>query len=235
MDMIFVSPTYPYVVDQFPKCVSLPIEDDAAVNHQCLNLLNQGSGAFQRVGLKIAMKSIRLRFQVQTYLNPQDADIVPARMLLIYDKQPNGTYTPLDQILGLALRNNTEDATSLINNQYASLFPSKMERFIILMDKQVNLAPKVNTNVPVDPSTGEFHYSGGTGASTDRRDYVIDEYIKLNKLETVFNNTVAPQNANTISLIQTGALILYWTSSHIYGEEPAYRWEGVTRLRYYDA
>lgn len=180
-----------------------------------LNLVQQGTGSWNRIGRKIKPKTLRI---TGTAIH---ADLVTAvsnnvlRMVIVYDKQPSGDTIPnYDDIFGHTEQDGTTTTFIFDPVQY-----NEMGRFRILKDCRYNL------NVP---STGAV--SGTTQGGDIKID--VDEYIKLAVPETVFNGTADPM---TIANVNTGAIYCYFR-----GYEPTVTDQIVTqvsllaRLRYSD-
>lgn len=221
---------------------------------QALNLITQGPGVMQRIGNKISLKSLRLRLTLQdTSLQPAAVVVgantsapVPfaslsmafpttARLGLVYDRQPSSqtTYPVVyPGILGAIQQDSTTTVTEPYYNVFANIDVNSLERFTMLMDKTLvlpgkaeNLAP---TNEAVGVQTGPV--APQVGPTSFKEPYLIDEFIKLRDLETVFNTTAA--NA-TIAFVVTGSLILFSLGSEAMATEPWF-WGGMARVRFHD-
>lgn len=128
----------------------------------CLNLIGQGSDYNQRDGRIVQLKSILMRFSVfpnttTGSLNAGDT----ARVLVVYDKQTNGTALAVANILQAL------DPHAAMNLNYR-------DRWVVLIDKQIGL--------------GAATYSSGAlvNGSPFSRTYNI--YKKLN-MDQVFQST----------------------------------------------
>lgn len=156
-----------------------------------LNIPVLGTDMTQRVGRKIINRSIYIRGVLRTNgsLNmttiSQQSQL--ARMLLVWDTQPNGAAPAVSDILKAA------SATSQLNINYR-------DRFKILCDKQYAMGP-----FQIDTVN---HY----GLSSNQQAYGIKKYKKL-YLETIFNGT----NGGTIGDITTGALWMVWVGTQAAG------------------
>lgn len=181
---------------------------------QCLQnvvRVTQGAGISQRIGNKIALKSLRIRMSLeltsQTGTPPQGA-----RFMVIYDRQPNGVYPPTNLILADINSSNT----TVNGNWLSSINPNYFDRFIVLCDKMFTIGNNVNGPV----STWQ----------TDKQAFMIDEFIKLKGLETQFKLSSA---GGPIADVATGALYLLGFGDQTEGTEPFFM-SGNYRLRYYD-
>jgi len=177
---------------------------------QC-NLVQQGSGSWNRVGRKIAMKSLRLKLQIRfsaaapttTYAGNQ------IRYIVVYDKQPSGVLPTFNTIFGRTIQDGTESCEFMDPARF-----DNMDRFTVLLDRTVCMQP------PASATTG------GTYA------WAVDEYLKLGNRETVFSGQSAPM---TIADTSSGALyfIMRADSANVAGQ--AFLEASMARLRYTDA
>lgn len=60
------------------------------VQVHALNLLEQGTGGFQRIGRRVYLKHIHFQYEVQPYTLPAPSDRL--RVSLIFDRSPTGTF-----------------------------------------------------------------------------------------------------------------------------------------------
>lgn len=180
---------------------------------QNLAAIQQGTAESQRVGNKVALKSLRLRLRLRNsgFLTDQ---ISAGRVMVIYDRQPNGVYPAISTILSTV----NQAGTIIAGTLDSSINVNLLERFIVVMDKYLALQPSNNALQP---------YNTG---STDQRNFQIDEFLKLKNLETAFSDTVSPM---TIAQVPTGALYLICLGNIVSGSEPFY-WQGEVRLRFRD-
>jgi len=161
---------------------------------QVLNLVQQGSGSWNRVGRKINLQSVRLRgiarhtsspAVTSGYLNSNNL-----RMVVVWDKQPSGAAIPtFDTVFGLTDQDGTESSTYLAPVRY-----DNMDRFSVLRDEFCPM------NVVTDNQSG-----GATDAV--RWEYPFDVFIKLGGREVVFSGQSDPM---TIADISTGGLYVYF-------------------------
>jgi len=200
--------TSPYVEETFTG-----ITFNTTPMIQNLVTVNQGAGIPNRIGNKIALKSLRIR-----------GTIVPAssgggsvqnqimRYMIVYDRQPNGQYPAVNNVLSDILVTN-----AIVSGDYlSSINPSFYDRFIVLCDK-------------IQVLGGESSFTFITGP-TEQKGYVIDEFIKLKGLETVFTTS---SEGSPVGDINTGALYLIALGNITEDSEPAYMTSKM-RLRFYD-
>jgi len=184
-----------------------------------LNLIQPGSGSWNRVGRKTVLKSVRIKgnllwANVPTFATGQGQIITAVRGVLVWDNQPTGTIPTFDTIFGSTLQDGTEQVTSIFD-------PVKydgMERFRVIRDWCWE-EPPVTTP------------AYGTGPNIQAT-LCIDEYVKMpgGGLVSNYSGQSTPQ---TIADIASGALYMIWrtTSSTAGG---SVTWDGMARVRYYD-
>jgi len=159
-----------------------------------LNLVQQGSGSWNRVGRKTALKSLRLQGIIAATATPDSVtgEITDnnVRMVVVWDKQPSGGAIPtFDAIFGITAQDGTESCPTI----YVPPRYDNMERFRILRDCVVELDP-------------EAVNAAGTTRIITKISH-IDEYLKLPLLESNYSGQSSPM---TIADISTGALYIYF-------------------------
>jgi hypothetical protein len=202
----------PFVVDQLqPGQLNI----DTLGTIQNLATIQQGPNIAQRIGNKIGLKSLRLRFDIGPIGRnvPQESS---ARMMVVYDRNPNGSYPLISQMLAAS----RQDGTTNAGTMWSSVNCNLLDRFVVLMDEFLILpafhGAGINSTQVIGPTTQDG--------------FRIDKYIKLKGLETVFNNT---SNPLTIANVQIGALYLVsW--GNVAAAASAWSWVGETRLRFQD-
>lgn len=186
-----------------------------------INLIQSGSGSWQRIGRKVHNHSVRIKAIATCYYGP-DGDTVPAvfsrvlRVLLVHDKQPNGAL-PIKSAI-LAQKNQAGTETSDYQSQ---LSYDNMDRFKILRDSTYVMDP---------PRPNEQVDDGTAGMSTQCK---IDEYVKIN-IPTNYSSESTPAS---IADISTGAIYLVLLTNTIAADTPDsghLSLHGTVRLRYTD-
>lgn len=229
------------------KGVDTPIVDsavdspmDSTVGIYTLNLLQAGTGSWNRIGRIIQMSSVRLRlkfawnWQVSPFAvttpgvasppNPLDGRSV--RMVILYDKQPNGTLPQKSEIFQYKMADGTE-----IGDWNGLLAYDNMERFVIIRDEVFTMTPPPMTqlfqyNTTVDPP--KIIQEAYPPTVLER---TVDVYTKLG-LRT---NYKAESTSPSISDIATGALyVVFLTEPSIANVSPVITVQGIARLRYSD-
>lgn len=178
-----------------------------------LNGVQVGSGFFNRVGSRIEMKNVHIR---GVLVNSATAVQGYLRLLVVYDRQPNGAALQITDIL--QSRDQTGAAATTTKSE---INLDQRDRYVILRDKQwyapsVSNAAGVLTNGPT--------YPAGNSENT----WEINEFIKLKGLATHYKSS---SNPTTVADINTGALYMMYLASAASTQYAAVT--GV-RLRYLD-
>lgn len=178
--------------------INIPITVNT--NNGCivLNLVQQGTGSWNRVGRKIHMQSIRLMGAAKcisgaktTTANTQQA---PLRMVLVLDRQTNGGAIPSwNDIFGYTNQQGTESSTVFSPVRYDATERFRVIKDCILQADRVTYVPNAEGTECL--CIMEVHF---------------DEYIKLPNIETLYRET---SNPSTISDIQSGSLLLYYRTN----------------------
>lgn len=168
----------------------------------CVNAIRQGTSFYERIGRKVNLKSLQIRGQLSARapsgLTPE-ALIV--RMMVVYDRQPNGAIPTFDQMFSAA--SPAGDIAS--NTVMAPVNLTQTSRFRVLRDKMFTLQPMRGMNVLPD---GE-----GIAPVSDVGGYYsksIRDFIRLPSLETVYNAT---NEAPSIAQIASGALYVIFRAT----------------------
>lgn len=151
-----------------------------------LNLIQAGTGSWNRIGRKSTLKSVRLTgwVTVNHYRTAGDWQPNIVRLILVWDKQPAGAAEPLfSDIFGQTSQAGTETSTWWNQPKYDT-----MSRFTVLKDW-----------------TYESTAEAGVAADADvfRRNFHVDCFVRLPNLETTFSGQSSPM---TIADINNGAL-----------------------------
>jgi len=164
-------------------------DDDIAV----LNLIQPGTGAWNRIGRRVHLVSIRvtgLAFwacRPLTTTGNLDANVL--RMVLVWDAEPTGAKPLFSTVFGKTTQDGTESTDILDSLKYAN-----MDRFKILRDVKMCFNPQ---------------FFNAAALSTNRiqelRDFDISVPLEHLCLETVYSGQSSPQ---TIADLNSGALYL---------------------------
>lgn len=177
------------------------------------NLIDPGSGSFNRIGRKVTLTSLRLKVRL-SFTSALTAGFLrgaSCRMVVVWDKQPQGVLPTFDTIFGRTVQNGTE------STQYNDpLKYDNTSRFRVLRDCVITQNP-----------------TAVLAATTFEYDHQVDEYIDLKKLESVYSGQTIPQ---TIADISSGALyVIFRAEANNAGvEQWAVTAESFGRLRYMD-
>jgi len=188
------------------------------------NLLNgtqEGAGFWNRIGRKIAMKSLTIRGQIISNAGvPVSYQPETLRYIIYYDKQPNGLAATWDQIV-----KSYTDAGAVASNTLDGLNLDNRDRFVVLRDRHIAMP---GTGPIGQPATAPYGTSIGTLGGGSDGAAIVKEYIKLKNLETQYNGT---SNPATVATIATGSL------SIIFQGDVGGQWtlEYASRLRFTDA
>lgn len=205
-----------------------------------LNCPQRGSGVSQRIGNKIRMSSLHMKFTIRPFIVTQDVPIASPgplvtpsaapdnqlgtdrlRMILFYDRQPNGGSIVTSDLL----QDTGTDPSQLVSNIYSGMKMQNSERFLILRDEWFDAVATTGTpGVTINQTTSFW----SSGTKMDGNGY--NTFVKLKGLETHFYGLNA-NSGNSYAEISTGALGLLFLSER-YNQFIAV---GSTRLKYTDA
>lgn len=176
-----------------------------------LNPLVKGTDFFNRIGMKVALRSLHVNGFLNTIRNVALFDY--ARIMIVYDRQPNAAFPSVATLL-----QDVSPAGAAASNSLSGINMVNRERFLVLMDERIYL-PETDT---------------GTGAQPGQPDPVsstfkINRFIKLNELISMYNDT----NGGTIADITTGSLFLLTFGQNAAASE-GYALQASFRLRYDD-
>lgn len=162
----------------------------------CINLTQQGVGSWNRVGRKIQNQSIRLRGGIVWLLDQETTTLNlignTLRMVVVWDKQPSGTFPTFDTVFGVTGQDGTETTTFLNPVKY-----DNMDRFMVLRDMVCDFEPPL------------YNAAAGTqNAVIVRKSF--DEYIRLGGKETTY---LGQSNPATIADVSSGALYVYFRAA----------------------
>lgn len=173
----------------------------------------QGAAAYNRIGQKITLRSLRMRGLIA---NSATGIQILGRVLVVYDKQANAALPVwTDVILAVtsagAASSNITDGLNMANR----------DRFIVLADEQINFPAITNTGgvlsnlaFPQEKNPSMFNF---------------DRFIPLKDMEMHFNNT----NGGTYADIQTGSVSVFF-AMEAGGTAASWTFTGSTRARYRD-
>ncbi|AYP28732.1 MAG: capsid protein [Circoviridae sp.] len=172
-----------------------------------------GAGIFNRIGNRITLKSLHivgLLKQTGTATGLQEY----IRIMVVYDKMPNGTVPVAGDILG------DQDSTGAITtNSWSNMRIDNRDRFKILMDDRIGVVNNAATGLQ----------SGEAMVIDYKGEININRFIKLNDMETMFKASTNGQ----LSDVAVGNLWLFCLGNIAAGSE-GYSLVYNARLRYHD-
>jgi len=178
-----------------------------------VNLVQVGSSMFNRVGRRIQMKSIRLRYQIEPIIQVRTSSLDVGKIAVVYDKQCNGAYPTLADVYQDTEQSGTNSATSI-----SGLNMNNRDRFITIIENTPTISSCTNTGGII---TNPF--------PQDITPLYQDEYRKLN-LTTHYR---ADSNPAVVGDISNGALYLITYANLASGTEN-FRVNWNCRLKYID-
>lgn len=186
-----------------------------------LNLIQQGSGSWERIGKKVHLKSIRIngtaKFRYSKITTSSNLLGSCMRMCVVWDKNPNsGTIPTFDTIFGKTSQAGGESTTYLDGLKY-----DNTGRFRVLRDWKIVCSPNTTP------------FTDGTGGDDNSIEavYYFDEFVKLKNKVCVFSGQSDPM---TIADISSGALYLV-ARADVNTADSLAEWaveNSVARLRY---
>lgn len=174
----------------------------------------QGAAAFNRVGQKITLKSLRIRGCVTNILTAVQQG---GRILVVYDRQANAALPLWTDVIGAVTSAGAATTGIYDGNQLAN-----RERFVILADEQMWL-PSVTNTAGVLTNPGTINQVDKIGSM-----FNFERFIKLRDMSMQFNNT----NGGTFADIQTGSLSIFCV---VQTTDSSYNLAFTARTRYSDA
>jgi len=180
----------------------------------CVNMVQEGPGNHNRVGRMIFMKSLRLKGLIRATVQPNTETpkicrYPYLRVVVIYDRQPTGTFPTWDTVFGCTLNTGAEECDNIATPPRYD----NMQRFSLLADDSVEFQD-------VQPL--------GDGAAIAEIPY--DKFIPLKNLETSFKSTTNPAALGDIS---SGALYVAVRASSRLAQYSIIQTYGYARLRFY--
>jgi len=183
-----------------------------------LNGVQEGASFYNRIGRRTHMKSIHLTGQFYPNTNAGVAAPDLVRLMLVYDRQPNGNFPAISDLL-LDYGN---DGTSFTTN-FSKMNLNNVERFAILRDERIALGPTTAADSTASLFAGQM-VPGKAGQN------LINWYVPLKDLETHYKSTTNPA---AIGDIATGGLYLVTFGSTAVANA-AYSFQYNARLRFID-
>jgi len=183
-----------------------------------LNLIQTGTGSWNRIGRKTCLKSLRIQGRAEcVHAVGATNDLLgnQLRIIIVWDKQPSGAALPaFDDIFAVTDQSGAETTT------YASpLAFDTMDRFRVIKDWTLVSNPMAIASTAV------------AGTDTVQNEFDIDEFVTLPNLDSNYSGQSTPM---TIADINTGAL--YVITRSLLNNAATSVWSYVCnhRIRYVD-
>lgn len=201
---------------------------NANANFIVLNRVNEGTSAFNRIGRRINMKSIELRFMWDWSAAVQATAVVEMyRLMLIYDRQSNGALPAVGDVISSTLQNGTQKAS----DGSAPLNMNNRDRFLVLRDWCFVR--------PVVAGATNIGAANAQDVLQARLPRCMHWFVKLRGAEVTFNGQSTL--ANDVATITTGGLFLMCTGDSrsatgvlVSGATMSGAVMVTSRLRFYD-
>lgn len=160
-----------------------------------LNLVQPGTGSWNRIGKRVNPSSLRVKGQVR-FESEQDVqgdqrfvEGTVLRMTIVHDNQPSGNTVPVfSDMFGQTSQTGTESVFVWDSIRY-----DNTDRFTILRDKFIDLNPSATPGLD------------GAVEAASYQTFWCDEYIQLKQKAVVYSGQSNPM---TIADISTGAYYL---------------------------
>lgn len=171
----------------------------------------QGAAGFNRIGQRVALKSLRVRGIVENGATCVQGSM---RIIIVYDKQANAALPNWADLI-----TSISSAGAATTGIFDGINMANRERFIVLADEQL-LLPALTF------AAGQLSGTSiDQGGSKNPSMFNFDRFIKLRDMETLFNNT----NGGTFADIQSGSLNMFVANS---GTDSSWLFRGVARVRF---
>ncbi|ALE29639.1 coat protein [Lake Sarah-associated circular virus-17] len=182
-----------------------------------VNLITTGSSAWNRIGRKVNLHSCQIQGFFQVNLTTDHDSNVPswARIMLVYDRQPNGATPNINDIL-LSQVNSATDSN--VSTPFSATNMNNRDRFEIIRDKRFCLG-----SIPL-ANDGQYAVGGFENS------FSVNMYVRLANRETCFKADSSP---GVIGDIATGSL-LFITFGNVISAENPFDFAGTVRVRYAD-
>lgn len=182
----------------------------------------EGAGFYNRIGRRIRMKSLQISGQIA--ISGGNAAAIAAqfaRVMVVYDRQPNGAFPSVSDVLQ---NYDQAGATSANQTAFQHLNMNNRDRFQVLRDRKLILPPlgingvtAFSDQLVVDPNLG------------DNTTFLFKEFIKLNGAE--FH---AKASTGLIGDIATGSIFLLVISSADANATAGWQVQLTSRLKFLD-
>lgn len=180
-----------------------------------INIIQEGPGFNQRVGRKVMLKSLHLTGYLSSSGNVTTNTSEYTRILLVYDRQPNGAVPTLADVLQDVTFNGTTSTGAI-----SGLNMNNSERFLIIRDSRFFSPSNGNAAALSDQVASNIDYTVNKCN--------LNEFCRLNNLQTHYQ-----ASAGAVTDISSGSLLLITFGNVAPGSE-GYAAHLKLRLRYHD-
>lgn len=195
------------------KAVDLPVQvyqADTTGTVQAVNLIRTGTSFTNRIGRKVCLKSLYLTGQWAA--EAAGALNVFARLVVVYDSQPNGALPTWSDVMKCYDQSTTGTSAS----SYDQINMDNRDRFRILMDERKVL-----------PATAAGISDGNPSPTAN--ELLVQRFIPLHNLETQYKADSSPA---VIGDISTGSLLILTLGDAAVAS--GWQFYGTVRLRFTD-
>jgi len=157
---------------------------------QALNMIQVGSSMFNRIGRRVELVSVRFCAFVNTIVGIRTPIVDHCRIVIVYDRQTNGAYPQISDVLA-----DTDQVGANTTTSLSGINMNNRERFITLMDH------RFYTPAGAVSATGVLSLAYPT--DSEYLQPIKSEFRRLPKLTTHYR---ADSNPAVIGDIATGGL-----------------------------
>lgn len=183
----------------------------------------EGAGFYNRIGRRIRMMSLQISGQIAPSTgNAAAVNEQFARVLVVYDRQPNGAFPSVADVL-----TNYDEAggTSAAQPAFQHINMNNRDRFQILRDRKIILPPLgINGATPAAQTNIVVDANSSTGNK-----FLFEEFIRLNGAEMH-----SKASTGVIGDISTGSIFVLCVSSADSNATAAWTLYMTCRLKFLD-
>lgn len=181
---------------------------------QCLNLPVTGAAFYNRIGNEIEMKSLHMIGNIGLTANTLTGVSEYTRIMILYDRQPNGSFPAVADVLASYSSTGSVSSTS-----YDHLNPNNSDRFRVLADLRYGFTNNL-------AATTQCHQAAALDYTNPN--IAVNRFINLKGLTTKYK-----ASAGTIGDISSGSLLVF-TIGNIAASSEGYNVNLSFRLRFID-
>lgn len=175
-----------------------------------------GAGIFNRIGNRITLKSLHIVGQVALSANAGAGVNEYLRIMVVYDKMPNGTQPAYADIIA-----DQDNLGVLVSSSWSNSRIDNRDRFKILMDDRVDIPSNSSTSGVI---------SGAQEAVLDyKNECNVNRFIRLNDMETMFKASVN----GALGDVAVGNIWIVTVGNVVAGSE-GFKFVFNSRIRYTD-